>query len=114
MDGVTILQTIPQYKLSWGWGFPATIFSIISFAMLVAIIVHFVRGDRTGAFVFLIGLLSAGAITIGVARTSGEKFTHNQYQVLIDKSVSITDFTEKYNVIEQQGITYIVEEKVTE
>ena len=37
--------------------------------------------------------------------------TVTQYEVTIDDSVSMNEFTNKYNIIEQRGKIYTVEEK---
>jgi hypothetical protein len=34
-----------------------------------------------------------------------------QYKVIIDDSVSMTDFTKKYDLIEQEGLIYLIQEK---
>lgn len=35
----------------------------------------------------------------------------NKYQVLIDENVSITEFTNKYKILSQEGITYWIQDK---
>ena len=37
-----------------------------------------------------------------------------QYEILIDDTVSFTDVTEKYNIIEQRGEIFVVEEKTND
>ena len=34
-----------------------------------------------------------------------------QYQVIIEDTVSMTEFSQRYNIIKQEGITYWVTEK---
>lgn len=35
----------------------------------------------------------------------------NKYQVLIDENVSIIEFTNKYKILSQKGITYWIQDK---
>jgi hypothetical protein len=57
---------------------------------------------------FGIGIVISGFI---LCLMSNKIVCGYKYQVLVDDTVSMQDFTAKYNILEQQGITYIVEEK---
>jgi hypothetical protein len=43
--------------------------------------------------------------------TVEERVDTTFYQVLIDEDTDIAEFREKYEIIEQRGITYVVKEK---
>ena len=42
--------------------------------------------------------------------SNGPEVTEYQYQVIVDDSVSMTEFTDKYEIIEVKGESYIVKE----
>lgn len=114
MDGVTILQTIPQYTNTWGWSWDLLAFLI---PLILIVLLIWCGVDCGEGSLIMIGIIVAFITVVGFVvtlSTNNAIHTHDHYQVLIDESVSMTEFTEKYNVIEQQGITYIVEEKVVE
>lgn len=65
-----------------------------------------VAGCMVGA---LIGLL----LWIMVSAMTSEPVVHEtQYEITIDDSVSMKEFTDKYEIIEQRGEIYVVREKV--
>lgn len=111
MEGVTILQTIPQMESTWGWNWIFLLY-LIPLALGIMLIVMAYKFQIGGLIVFgiLIIYFSIGGALV-CASEEGEVRSHDHYQVLIDDSVSMVEFMDKYNIIEQQGITYIIEEK---
>lgn len=111
MDGVTILQTIPQYTHTWGWHWFLLLPILATVGLFVAVIYICIDGDcELGGYLAGFAALFI-VITLAFASNVKPEFSHNQYQVMVEDSVSMTEFTDKYNIVEQQGITYIVEEK---
>lgn len=111
MDGVTVLNVIEKTRLP-DWAIIGVVLCL--FAMVV-FFVGFLAGDSikkiniggTGlcctlvlAFIiFLVGLFTSDTIT--------------QYECTIDSNVSFVELYEKYNVIEQRGDIWILEEKTS-
>ena len=61
--------------------------------------------------IFTITLLAL-SIVVGVTMDKDrEANKHNQYECLIDKSVSMEDVYEKYTVIERRGDIWVLEDK---
>ena len=63
--------------------------------------------------IFLIVFIAGGALfgTL-VGRTTGDPIEYEtQYKVVIDDSVSMNEFIEKYEIIDQEGKIYTVREK---
>ena len=118
MSGVEILATeeVAIAWESWNWkGFLST----VGICFLVSIIVSFLTSVtedwRLGVTVFLIGFI-AGSALFGtlVGCNTGEPIEYEtQYKVVIDDSVSMNEFTEKYEIIDQDGKIYTVREKET-
>ena len=108
MNGVTILQTVTPIAgttvlIAWLCGIVAAI------SLLFAIInyVEFNNIKWTIAF----GILSIIAIISFIVDLSHPMYDKSQYQVIVDDSISMTEFIQRYNIIEQEGITYWVTEK---
>lgn len=107
MAGVTILQTITPI---------AEVTALISglclavfFICMVIAVLCYCNDSAKGGIVFTI-IAVIGVITT-ILNLSHPMYDKTQYQVIIDDTVSMAEFTQRYNVIEQEGITYWVTEK---
>lgn len=118
MSGVEILATeeVVVAWESWNWeGFLTT----VGLCFLVAIAAGILTGVSDdwglGVTIFLTVFLVGGALfgTL-IGCTTGEPIEYEaQYKVVIDDSVSMNEFTEKYEIIDQDGKIYTVREKET-
>jgi hypothetical protein len=116
MSGVEILATeeVAIAWANWNWkGFLLT----VGLCFLVAIVAGILAGASDdwglGVTVFLVVFIAGGAlfgILIGCI-TGGPIEYETQYKVVIDDSVSMNDFIEKYEIIDQEGKIYTVREK---
>lgn len=111
MDGVTVLNVIEKTRLP-DW---AIIGVVLCLFTMVVFFIAFVDGDTikkvniggTGlcctlvlAFIFfLVGLFTSDIIP--------------RYECTIDSNVSFVELYEKYNVIEQRGDIWVLEEKTS-
>ena len=107
MAGVTILQTVTPIA-----GVTVLIFACCCVAVLInsilAIICYSERWIIRGIVFTIIAVL--GVIT-AILNLSHPMYEKTKYQVVIEDTISMNDFTKQYNVIEQEGITYWVTEK---
>lgn len=112
MDGVTILNTTYEYaeNFSIGWCF----LGIFLFATLLGSFLAL--GDIYG----IIGNIIHGGLVFFTLVTTiclwgcydeTDKIVSTIYQVTIDESVSVVEFNEKYEIIEQNGLIYTVKER---
>ena len=107
MAGVTILQTVTPIAgvtiliscLSWAVAFICLIIAIICYCN------NLIKNGVIFTIVSALGMLMA------LTNTSHPMYDKTQYQIIIDDSVSMSEFTQRYNIIEQEGITYWVAEK---
>lgn len=100
MDGVTIIQTID------GNGFPAIICGILF--TLIAIIIGVIAimwRDREGSIALVLLFIGITMFVVGI-REQNKVW----YRVLIDDSVTMQEFSQHYEIIEQQGEAYLVRE----
>lgn len=103
---MTILQTttvaIPIPLLILG--------TITCFIVAFVIVISDIDSDVAGWIAiisFIVGLI-LGVLALDV---TGEK---TRYQVLLDDTYSVSELYENYEIVEQEGITYWIEEKDNE
>ena len=116
MTGVEILaiEEVATAWENWNWkGFLLTV-GLVFFVSIIAGMLTGASDDwGLGVTVFLIVFI-AGSALLGtlIGCTTGEPTEYEtQYKVVIDDSVSMNDFIEKYEIIDQEGKIYTVREK---
>ena len=113
MDGITILQTVPTtiYESAInGWAVFWLIATVISIITTVAC-----AGVNDSAWI-IFAVLTGLCFVFAWFKydTAIEIPGPDKYQVIIDESVSLTEFYDRYEVIEQEGITFWIKEKPVE
>lgn len=124
MEGVVILNTFEEVVYTWGWTRWCTVFAILAAITLCGLAIN--RGHksyeeyrghtRTKKKVSWFNILCftlcvfCCAATLCCARYGTSK-TVPTYQVLLEDGVKISEFREQYTIIEEQGITYIVQDR---
>lgn len=105
MDGVTVLNTIEVIETTWGFSGLGLFFG---FGGLIAFIGLIITPSDNIPF-FLLSLIMCSFISVMIFSTATKLPPKLHYQVIIDDSVSMTEFTEKYKIIDIQGKIYTVE-----
>ena len=113
MDGITILNTIiVNDRADW------VSFTVLALGVIciVAFILTLTSNDNRVIIFGIISLLAIIAMPIIVITSKSHWRTNerNQYECIIDDSVSINEVYEKYNVIERRGKIWILEDKIDE
>ena len=108
MAGITILQTVTPIAsttvlIAWLCG-------IVAFISLPLAIVSYV-GLNSIKWTIAFGILSVIAIISIIVDLNHPMYDKTQYQVIVNDSISMAEFTQRYNIIEQEDITYWVTEK---
>ena len=113
MDGITILNTIIVDDCADWVSFIALALGVIC---IVAFILTLTSNDNRVIIFGIISLLAiiAMPIIIIASKTHWRTNERNQYECIIDDSVSINEVYEKYNVIERRGKIWILEDKIDE
>ena len=104
MEGVTILssfQVATDYNISIVWAFIIWTAIIVICGIVCEIWLEF------GGFGVLLGFL-AGLLILGAIIQPANYET--RYKVIIDDSVSMNEFMNTYEVLEQRGHIYVVKE----
>lgn len=108
MNGVTILQTVTPIASTTV--LIACLCGIVAVITLVLAIVSYADFDNI-KWAIAFGIVSVIAIISVIVDLNHPMYDKSQYQVIVDDSVSMTEFIQRYNIIEQEGITYWVTEK---
>lgn len=102
MDGITILNTIIVDDYA-RWVLPTVL--ALGFICIVSLVLM-INSNDSGVIIFgTISLLAmiAMPIIIGTSKSHWRTNQRNQYECIIDDSVSINEVYENYNVIERRG-----------
>lgn len=110
MDGITILNTIIVDDYA-RWVLPTVL--ALGFICIVSLVLM-INSNDSGVIIFgTISLLAmiAMPIIIGTSKSHWRTNERNQYECIIDDSVSINEVYENYNVIERRGDIWVLEDK---
>ena len=117
MTGVEILSSteVVAARANWNW---INFWIMIGIAFVVAIIVGLIFAlaeDDPEAFwvMFLVIFIVGGSISgCLIGMNTGEPIAYEtHYKVTIDDSVSMNEFLDKYEILDQEGKIYTVKEK---
>lgn len=111
LDGITLLDTgtkVVSYTWGWSWGgFIAAIFAIF----LIVIFILCAIDGTTGGEIFLVAGIFVGMLSLFIFAHAKPAKTINTYSVIIDDSVSMTEFYNKYEVLDIQGKIFTITER---
>ena len=118
MNGVEILNVTEHTIMEPAWSWPmcfGLFIGVFGFALLMGVLTGLFEGDiETGIFAGAIaGLIAALILSLLLTMAFGKKEvgTEYHYKVTIDDSVSMNDFLDKYEILDQEGKIYTVKEK---
>lgn len=115
MNGITILNTTIVDECAQ-WVVPTVV--AIGVVCIVALVLM-LNSDNSSSGVIIFGTISllamiAMSIIIGISESHWRTNERNQYECIIDDSVSINEVYENYNVIERRGDIWVLEDKIDE
>lgn len=105
IDGITVLSQTEIMKAPYQY--LVVITSIIILTIIFTLLEHYASDDISILSPILAILFS---IIIGIAyfNIAKEPTGRYEYKVLIDKSVSFVELTERYNMIKKDGLVYTI------
>lgn len=104
-----IINTEEIINYTWGWswiGFIAIILGII-----ICIVLYFLDANSDNPLPILVFVIGLG---VGLTMFSSAKELPpvDQYQVIFKENLNINEILNKYDIIEQRGSSFIVQEKM--
>ena len=113
IEGITIIETTIIPCATWGWSWLGFWLIIAAIACFVAGIVWGCKTENESAPIVFTSIimtfcLLGGFFNFGSATKLPDKIQH---QILIDENVPFYLITQNYDIIEQRGNSYIVQEK---
>jgi hypothetical protein len=113
MAGVEILNQIPVTETEIGIGFGWLM--VIAIAIFGAILGFFAIFDMEELGLVLGAVVAVGVATAILCFTEKEFPTGEyQYEVIIEEKVNLHEFYDHYDIIEQRGEIFVVQEKSSE
>lgn len=106
MEGITILNTIESTNIAPIGGY---VVAGCMFAVLLLAIFGITNANHTNLPYFIGGIFVLFLTMIFTCIFSPRE-TNIAYQVLIDKSVSLVEFNEHYDIVNRQGDIYTIME----
>ena len=110
MKGIEILTKEPILELSKTLSIICMILFAVFIISLICTFIFIVKGYRKHIIIFAIVSLVSLSSTF-IIQSYTKPTGRYKYKVTIDKSVSMIEVYEKYNVIEQDGKIWTIEEK---
>ena len=111
MEGVLILNTFEVAEYAAGWTWWALIPIAITIGCFILSCYFHDNADTSGTLLFAFIAMICTGICCSIICSAKELPPKTHYQVVIDKDVNFVEFTNKYEVIEQEGAIYTVVEK---
>lgn len=109
MQGVTVLNITECGGISGG-NITGTVFFGAAALILIFIGIYTIYyGDFAGVFVVLLSIIPIFLCVAFATNINQPKY--NKYQVIIDESVKMVEFNEKYEIVDQDGKIYTVIER---
>ncbi len=111
MNGVEILNTIYEYEsaISPIWGIVLCALCII-IAVIGILTINYDIVQRVLFTLAIIVIVGAAVCVIGIFIKTDE-VVNTKYKVTIDDSVSMNEFLDKYEILDQEGKIYTVKER---
>ena len=102
MDGIIFIQQFTKNYSS------PTVYNILIGLSIILLMSTFIVKKDMAIFSCALGGLLTFAIGLALIITPS---IHLYYQVLLEDNIDIKEFSQKYEIVEQQGISYIIREK---
>ena len=111
LDGITLLDTGTKVvSYTWGWSWGGFIAAILAIFLIIIFILCTIDGTTGGEIFFFAGIF-VGMLSLFIFAHAKPAKTINTYSVIIDDSVSMTEFYDKYEVLDIQGKIFTITER---
>ena len=101
-----IIQVIEIANYTWGFSWIGLLLAIISIILFIFCIIEEWYPSALGAILAMLIFLSL------ICFATGKELEPTiQYQVVLNNSMTVEELYKEYEIIEQKGISYIIQEK---
>ena len=101
-----IIQVIEIANYTWGFSWIGLLLAIISIILFIFCIIEEWYSSALGAILAMLIFLSL------ICFATGKELEPTiQYQVVLNNSMTVEELYKEYEIIEQKGISYIIQEK---
>jgi hypothetical protein len=109
MEGITILST--HSEMIWTDSTFILVISLLVITLCIAVVMCCCNNTplAVNIFAFVVGIICFSFALLIMA--FGPKEPHTTYKVLIDESVNLLEFNQKYTIKDQDGQIYTIIEK---
>ena len=107
IEGVEILAEKVVYFYEPNWLLGLIVFIVIC---IIGLIISICEGEEIFLIFGIIVGLVGGLLALGFSEASTE-INYIEYKVTVSESVSLSEFTEKYSIISQEGKIYTIKER---
>ncbi len=118
MNGVEILNVTEHTIMEPAWSWPmcfGLFIGVFGISLLIGVLTGLSEDDIETGIVAgaIVGLIAALILSpfLTAAFSKKEVGTETHYKVTIDDSVSMNEFLDKYEIIDQEGKIYTVKER---
>ena len=111
MENITILKTYEEVAhFDWGICPSGIIFASVTLLLIWIFYLEFIKKKNTdGAFTFCLAIAVMCIISF-FSFATGKDIYETRHDVYISGMVDMTEFTEKYRVIKQDGLVFTITE----
>lgn len=112
MEGIAVLNTTEKFISGPGWSLACTTIAIFLGISILGVIISILTKDNVNAVLFTGMTIVIGLILLLSTQTADDKASsYIVYDVVIDESVSLREFNEKYEILDQKGEIFSIREK---
>lgn len=109
MEGITILST--HSEMIWTEHTFILGISLLVIALCIAVVMRFCNDTPLAVDIFAVIVCIICFVSALLVMAFGPKEPHTTYKVLIDESVNLLEFNQKYTIKDQDGQIYTILEK---
>ena len=109
MNGVTFLKTYEEVaSTTWGWNWIGLFVGLIALVLLAFAVYFSVKDKDVGCFgAGLLCAALAGLVSV-LCFATGTEVYETRHDVYLSGEINMTEFTEKYRVVKQDGLVFTI------
>lgn len=116
MAGVEILaeNVIASIQYSYVWNEWSIFYYVVAISCGILSILFAIDGDLTTTIISTLLAISLIIVAIGIGNSKGveEVYDYTEYKIIVDETVNMNEFMEKYEILDIDGEIYVVRERI--